>query len=39
MNLEKLEKSKGVVFLAKNTDKVDYLRLAKLSSEFVKIII
>lgn len=36
MNLEKLEKSKGVVFLAKNTDKVDYLRLAKLSSEFVK---
>jgi alpha-N-acetylglucosamine transferase len=36
MNLEKLEKSKGVVFLAKNTDKIDYVQIAKISSEFVE---
>lgn len=36
MNLEKLEKSRGVVFLAKNTDTIDYVKIAKISSEFVE---
>ena len=34
-NSKKLEKSKGVVILAKNTETIDYVKLANQASEFV----